>query len=208
MVRATLGFTSLLAVGALAGCASSATTTATATATPVVATAAPTAVVSASAVPTSVDPCQVVPASEASSLTGASYTAGKEETTGGGGKVCLYGSSTLNILWVIVGQSADASTAQAQFAQEEADAQAFLQNGLPAGANANATLSDVSITGADQAAVGTGSASLSGQTLNFTDLAARKSASFLFFSNVTLGHPAATAAAMQAQAQTSLGRLP
>src|SRR5580700_5237958 len=119
----TLGITvataSLLAACGAAGSDTSPTpasssNAATPTATPI-ATAPPTAAPTASqtAVPTSYDPCQLVTASEASSLAGVTYGAGKEETNAGGGRDCVYGSETLNVFTVIVGVAADAATADA-----------------------------------------------------------------------------------------------
>jgi hypothetical protein len=210
MVRTTPPLIAALAVGLLTACsASTGTTSPTPTAAATAAatdTQSPSAV--ASAVPTSTDPCQVLTASEASSLSGVSYTAGREETTSGGGKVCVYGYQTLNIFWVLVGEASDAATAQAQFTQEEAQAESFLTTSLPQGANANATLTDATIAGADKAAVGSGSAALAGHTFSFSDLAALKGPSFLFFSNVSLGQSVASSSALETQAATSISRLP
>src|SRR5262245_26067015 len=52
---------------------------------------------------TTTDPCQLVTASEASALTGASYGPGTERAIGPG-KTCVYGGSTKNVFMVDVFQ--------------------------------------------------------------------------------------------------------
>src|SRR5580693_1523974 len=142
---------------------SSSASTPTATAVP---TPTPTAVPtpSQSAVPTSYDPCQLVTASEASSLAGVTYGAGKEETNAGGGKDCVYGAETLNVFTVIVGVAADAATADADWATEESQVKSALTTNAK-GADVNISIADTSLSGADMAAVGTGGASIEGVKL-------------------------------------------
>ena len=61
---------------------------------------------------------------EASSIAGVTFAAGKEDTTSGGAKTCGYGAKTPNVFMVIVAQAPDAATAQADWTQEQAKAQA------------------------------------------------------------------------------------
>src|SRR4051812_39997261 len=53
---------------------------------------------------TTLDPCQLVTAAEASQLSGVTFGPGKEETTGSDntGKRCTYGSQTKNVFFVQV----------------------------------------------------------------------------------------------------------
>src|SRR5580693_6899677 len=122
---------------------SSSASTPTATAVP---TPTPTAVPtpSQSAVPTSYDPCQLVTASEASSLAGVTYGPGREETNAGGGRDCVYGYQTLNVFTVIVGVASDAATAQADWAAEENQVKSAL-NTSAKGASVDIQITDTSI---------------------------------------------------------------
>lgn len=209
MIRTTLSAAAVLAVGLLAACGASTTGTspsATPTATPVPA-ATPTPASTATAVPTSIDPCQLITASEASSLAGVSYGAGTESVTSGGAKRCVYGSQTLNILSVIVAVAPDAATAQADWASEEAQVKAALQSSAQ-GASINVNINDTSnLSGADKAAVGTGSASIAGQTLYASVIYFLKGPTFVSFSDLVLGHASPSASAMEAEANTVLGRI-
>jgi hypothetical protein len=161
-------------------------------------------------VPTTTDPCQVVTASEAGSLAGASYGQGREETTSGGGKICIYGYQTLNVFEVLVAIAPDAGTAQAQWASEESKAQAALNKVFTQapGLKVSLNVGDVTITGADKAAVATSSATYSGHAFNAAAVYLLKGADFLSFSDLVLDHPAPSASAMQSEALTALGRLP
>ena len=171
------------------------------------ATPASTPTASQTAVPTSLDPCQVVPASEASSVAGVSFATGKEETYSGNGKGCVYGAATLNVFTVIVAVAPDAATAQADWVTEEAQVKATLQTAAQ-GHGINVSSGDVSLSGADKAAVGTGSASIAGVTLAASVIYFLKGATFVSFSDLTLGHTAPSAATMEAEAQNVIGRLP
>jgi hypothetical protein len=161
-----------------------------------------------SAVPTSLDPCALVTADEASTLAGTTFGAGTESTTSGGAKICTYGSATTAVVNVLVAQAADAATAQADWAQEQAEAQAQLQQSVPAGVSLSFSLDDTSVTGADKAAVGTASASISGVGVAISAIYVLKGAVFFTFSDLAVGHAAAAATALEAQAGTTIGRLP
>jgi len=167
----------------------------------------PSATPSASGQATTLDPCQLVTAAEASALAGVTFGAGLEETTGsnGTGKRCTYGAQTKNVFFVQVATAASADDAQAQWTTEEAEADADLASGFD-GAAVNVAKSDLTGLG-DRAAVGTGSVAIEGQTISGGDIYLLKGPNFLAFGDLTLG-TAPTAAALQAQAATSLGRMP
>jgi hypothetical protein len=188
------------------GASSSASTTATPT---VAATPSPTGSVTASAsesantVPTIYDPCALVTPAEASTLTGASFTSGSESTTEGGGKICSYGEQGI-VFEVLVGQSADAATAQAQ----EPAFKAELESGVAQAGIANPTLTELpGFEAGVDAAVIEGSATIQGVKASAIALYALKGAVFLAISEVTVGGTPATSDSMQAQAHTSLGRI-
>ena len=166
----------------------------------------PSATPSATAKATTLDPCQLVTAAEASALSGASFGAGIEESTGGTGKRCTYGSQTKNVFFVQVATAASASDAQATWAAEEAQADAALTSDFPAEVTANVTKADVTGLG-DRAAVGTGSETIAGQTISGGVIYLLKGPNFLAFGDLTLG-TAPTADALKAQATISLDRMP
>jgi hypothetical protein len=168
--------------------------------------AAPAAAPSQSAAATSLDPCQLVTSSEASSLAGTTYGSGQEETDNGG-KRCVYGSGTTNVFTVEVAQAQDSATAQADWAQDQSEAQAAVEQKLPSGVNV--TLDTQNVTGlADRAATATGSTSIDGQAVGFSGIYLLKGATFLAFQDVQLGSAAPTASAMQTEAATALARVP
>lgn len=157
---------------------------------------------------TTLDPCQLVTAAEASQLSGVTFGAGTQETTGtnGTGKRCTYGAQTKNVFFVQVGTGASASDAQAEWATEQAQADADLAKGFPAEITVNITKTDVAGL-ADRATVGTGSETVAGQTISGGVIYLLKGANFLGFGELTLG-TAPTADALKAQAATSLARMP
>lgn len=170
-------------------------------------TATPTPVPSQTAVPTAIDPCQIVPASEASSVAGVSYGPGREETTSGGGKICVYGYQTLNVFQVIVAVASDAATAQADWAQEEAQVKTALDEAAK-GYTFTFNVNDVSnISGADMAAVGTGGGQIAGQTLGVSGVYLLKGPVFVSFSDLVLGHAAPSTSALEGEANTVVGRM-
>ncbi|HYM66260.1 MAG TPA: DUF3558 family protein [Patescibacteria group bacterium] len=197
----------LLAFGAalaLAACGSSSTAaTSPSPSTP----ASPSAPATPSAT-TTLDPCQLVTSQEASALTGVTFGPGTPEDYTGS-KGCGYGSGTLNIFRVVVAQAPDAATAQADWAQEQAQAQTALAQAAGVGSNVSLTVNDVSnVAGADRAAVGSGSFPIGGKTFNVSAIYVIKGAVFFSFSDIAVDVAAPTAAAMEAQAQTVIGRLP
>ncbi|MGE5291457.1 MAG: hypothetical protein ACM3ML_30495 [Micromonosporaceae bacterium] len=146
-------------------------------------------------------------AAEASSLAGATYGAGREETFSGSGKGCVYGYQTLNVFTVEVAQSSSAATAQADFSQEQARAQEALKKLGPSGVSLHLSAGPVPNLG-DRAARVTGSATLNGQTLGVSGIYVLKGTIFFAFQDVQLGSNAPSAAAMEAEARTVLSRLP
>ena len=180
-----------------------------ATAPPTVSSVAPAPTPAASSVPVAVDPCALVTQSEASALAGTTFGPGKPETNSGGGKECLYGGGTLNVFMVLVGQAPDAATAQANWAQEQAKAQDALKKSVPPTVALNFKVNDVSsIPGADKASLASFTASMQGVSIAASSVYLLKGAVFLAFSDLALGGSVPSASAMEAQAATSLGRLP
>jgi hypothetical protein len=164
---------------------------------------------SASAQPSgNLDPCQLVTQSEASTLAGVSFGVGTKETVSSGATMCTYGGQTRNVFLVEVAVAPDAATAQADWAQEESQAQSALTELVTSsGASVNLKAGDITLTGADKAATATASKTVSGVTLSISAIYVLKGAVFFTFSDLVLGKPAPSVAAMEAQAQTVLTRV-
>jgi hypothetical protein len=152
-----------------------------------------------------VDPCRVVTAAEASSLTGGSFGPGKRSTVHGSRR-CVYGANTLLVFTVEVSRAASAAEAQAAFTQNEARARRALTDQVPAHLLASLHVSEVSGVG-DRAAIGTYSAQVGGETIGVSAIYVLDGTTFLTFSDLNLSSAAPTDEAMEAQARTSLGRL-
>ncbi len=211
-----------LAIGAtvlvLAACSSSPTASSTSAATTPTATSRPAAAsTTAASTPaattaqavsqTSLDPCQLVTRAEASALASATFGAGKEEAFGGGGKGCVYGAQTLNVLTVEVAQASDPAAAQAAWSTEQAKAQDALKQGAPAGAPV--TLKTAALSGlGDRAATATATAKIAGQTISISGIYVLKGAVFFAFQDLVLGRSAPATGALSSEATTVLGRLP
>jgi hypothetical protein len=157
------------------------------------------------AVPTSIDPCQIIPADEAGQLAGATFGAGKESTTEGNARICTYGANSLNVFTVEVAIAPDAATAQADEAAAMADIDAEA-----------AKLSSHGITttklpgfapGAD-AVLFDGTVSLAGVTVGGSGIYVLHGTTFFGFSDIALRQAPPTADALKAEAMTVLGRLP
>jgi hypothetical protein len=156
------------------------------------------------AVPTSLSPCSLVTQDEASAL--ANFSAGKgKESTDANGRNCSYSQAGL-LFDVRVVVAPDAATAKAG----EPAFKASLEEGAK-----QAGLTDVKLTelpnfepGVDAATI-TGSATVSGVKLKASALYALKGAVLVAITILTIGGAAVpTSEAMQAQARTTLGRLP
>jgi hypothetical protein len=160
--------------------------------------------ISAQGVPTSIDPCQLVPQAEASTLAGASFGPGKEETAGLS-KRCTYGGQTLNVFTVEAAEATDATAAQAAWDDAQAQVNTELKQQVPAGVNL--AVANTAVTGiGDKAAVVSGTATIQGQTIGISGIYVLKGAKFFAFQDLKLGTPP-SAAAMEAEAQQALGRL-
>lgn len=220
MVRVAAGLGGAAVVALVAACGS---TSSTSTSTPSAASSSTTSTTATTggtaatggAINTALDPCQLVTASEASTLAGATYSTGTEQTntdTAGGGtsRMCIYGGTTTNVFEVLVAQASSASAAQADWAAQESKVQSGLSSGasnLPPGTNFQFNINDTSVSGADKAAAGTISATISGQTLAGSAVYVLKGATFVAITDITVGHAAPTVAAMEGQAGTTLGRV-
>jgi hypothetical protein len=128
---------------------------------------------------TSLDPCQLLPSQEASSLAGTSFGAGTEGTIPGGGKTCTYGSQSKNIFFVEVVQVSSEGLKVTQL-PDFADGAVTAQANLSAG----------------------------GVNINGSAFAFRKGTIFFGFSDVAVGSAAPDSTALKSEATTVLGRLP
>ncbi|PZS38265.1 MAG: hypothetical protein DLM62_14680 [Pseudonocardiales bacterium] len=215
MRRTAATFTVIASALLLAACSSPATTASSQPASPVATQAsAPTSAAAQSSaaatqpgVATSLNPCQLVTSSEASSLAGTTYGPGLEERSGKDGKRCVYGSQTTNVFTVEVGQAKNPATAQADWSKEQARAQALVNKKLPAGISLSFKTRNVPGLG-DRAATVSGSTSAAGQSIALSGIYLRKSATFLAFQDVLLGHAAPSTGALEAEARTALARVP
>ena len=158
---------------------------------------------------TTLDPCELVTAAEASQLSGATFGAGKKEVTGtsGAGMRCTYGAQTTNVFFVQVASAANASDALAEWADEEAAFDADISSSLPGNPNATTTKSDLTGLG-DKAASGTLTDNVDGQTIDINVIYVLKGANLLAFGDSTVNAPAASPDALKAQAVISLDRMP
>jgi hypothetical protein len=212
MHRAAFRVVTGLSVVLLAACTGSTATTAPqpTQAPSVVASTAPTAAgstapsaaapsIEPTGVPTTLDPCQLVTASEASQLSGATFSAGTEGTTQGGGKTCVYGAQTSNVFTVIVAVAPDVATAKA------AEAEAVVLMAKAAGKGYKPTeLPNF----ADGAVYYVGDLKIGAATDHTGSMYVLKGTTFFGFGDLNSSGLALTGAGLQAQAQTILSRLP
>jgi hypothetical protein len=212
MNRAAFGLVGGLSVVLLAACTGSTATTApqptlAPTSVPSVApTPASSSAPSAAApsaeptgVPTSLDPCQLVTASEASDLSGASFPAGTEGTTQGGGKTCVYGAQTSNVFTVIVAVAPDVATAKAGEAEAEAQIAKAAGKGVKPTELPNF---------ADGAVYYAGDLKIGSATYHVGAIYVLSGTTFFGFSDLNSGGLVLTGTGLQAQAQAILSRLP
>ena len=155
------------------------------------------------AVPTDISPCSLVTRDEASALGGFKAGPGKESTANNS-RSCNYGAAGI-VFTVIVSVAPDAATAKAA----EPDFKATLEKGAAqAGLDVKLTELPDFEPGVDAATL-TGSATESGVTLKASALYALKGAVLVAITILTIGGAAVpTSEAMQAQARTTLARLP
>lgn len=153
-----------------------------------------------------VDPCSLIPLSEASALAGANFSTPTHDSSG---STCIYGSQTLNVFTVTAAQASDPATAQAQWSQYEAKAQDLSLSDVPAGVTVAYNLTDLpDLAGADRATLASGSASLLGRSISVGACYLLKGATFVAFTDLQAGSAAPTADALQAEAATVLSRIP
>jgi hypothetical protein len=148
-----------------------------------------------SAVPTAIDPCALVTSAEASKLAGITYGPGKAETTPTGEKKCSYGAGATNLIQVGVLESPDMATINAAKVDALAEIQQLVSKGIK--------VTQLPTLG-DGGAVAQGTAG----PLNVSAIDVTKGLIFFHIGHLAVGRPAATSAALQAQAETVLGRLP
>jgi hypothetical protein len=159
------------------------------------------------AVATSLDPCQLVTSSEASSLAGVSYGKGEEKTSDHGkGKQCVYGSQTRNVFTVEVGQASSAAEAEAEWATAQAQAKALVASKLPPGIHVTLATDSVSGVG-DRASTVHGDATIGGQAVGFSGIYALKGPTFFAFQDLAVGTSAPSVSDLTSQAQTTAGRV-
>jgi hypothetical protein len=160
---------------------------------------------SATAVPTSIDPCQLVPSAEAGALAKAAFGAGQESTTSGNGRICTYGAQTTNVLLVEVAVAPDAATAK----QDETAAIAEVQAKAAQLAAQGLTLTQLPnfASGADAAQIN-GSISAGAASIGVAGIYVLHGATFFAIVDEVVGQAQPTADAMKAEAMTVLGRLP
>jgi len=158
----------------------------------------------------SLDPCKLVTAQEASNLTGTTFGAGVEETADNGARECVYSRPNQNVFIVMVNVASDATTAEADWATTEADAQSGLQKLAGSeGASVGLHAGNITLPGADQAATAVAGGAIGGNhILNVSAIYVLKGAVFFMFSDLSLDKPAPAASAMAATASTVLTRIP
>jgi hypothetical protein len=202
----------LLGLVSIAGCTTAATGAPSTSAPIILPTATPVStsapislptLPSATAVVTSLDPCKLVTAQEASTLAGATFGAGKESTTEGNMKICTYGGQTVNVLNVDVAQAPDAATAKAAETAALAAAEAAAQQQAP-----GVTMTQTELPSfADGALVVSANAKIGGQTIALSGIYVLSGTTFFAIVDLVLNKPAPTSEALQAQAQVVLGRI-
>jgi hypothetical protein len=204
----TIGLSLVIIAALLSACSASASTP-----VPTVAQAPDSAPQStATQVPTSapqptatqgpLDPCMLLPASEASTLAGASYGPGVEDNSPGGLKRCVYGAQTMNVFTVELAQAADVNAAKAAKAQFLSDLKTNL---------AQLTSEGFVITEmpdfADGAVLATVSVTVDGVSYNGSAIGFLKGTIFFGFADFLAGGPAPDSTALQNEATTVIGRL-
>jgi hypothetical protein len=203
MTRTKIGISVLVVAALLAACAAPSPTpapTPTPEPTPTIAPASPNQQAAAT---TTLDPCQLITSAEASKLAGASFGAGAESTTSGGGKICTYGANTKNVFMVEVGQAPDVATAKAY----QADFLATIQENLARLTSEGLVPTDVPNLG-DAAIYAEASFTLPTGTINGSAIGVRKGTIFFGYSDLVADGPAPTRAAMESEAKAVLGKLP
>jgi hypothetical protein len=156
-------------------------------------------------VPTSIDPCKLISADEAGKLAGTTFKAGKETTTSGNGRICTYGSATLNVFSVEVAIAPDEATAKSEEAAFQADLNASANKlGGP-----KVTVSQLpGFAPGTDAALLAATVSVGGKTLGMRGMYVLRGTTFFSFSDIALDKAPPSADTMKSEAMTVLDRLP
>jgi hypothetical protein len=139
-------------------------------------------------------------------LANAKFGPGKEESNAGGGKECIYGSQTTNVVTVEVAVAADAATAQADYSEEQAQAQTLIETKLPPGTVAKLNTTNTEGIG-DRASTVTGTSAILGKPIYFTGIYVLKGPVFFLIGDLVVDAKPPTVAAIQDQAKVTLGRI-
>lgn len=145
-------------------------------------------------VATTADPCQLVTAQEASTLTGAAYGPGTERAAGVG-KTCVYGGGTNNVLMVDVWQGSAALLQQMR---------GLLTAELAKG-SASGHVDPIPVSGLGDSAT---AYAVSGEPFNASSIYVLIGNYAIYVVDEATVSPAPTTAALTATARTALGRLP
>jgi hypothetical protein len=152
---------------------------------------------------TALDPCQLLPAEEASTLAGVTFGNGEAQMQVGGMKTCTYSSQNGNVLTMNVIEAQDEAAAKAQLAQFMAQLQAQIPQ---------LTSEGIKVTElpnlADGATIGEASLSTPLGTVSGSIIGVVKGKIFFGFSDIVTGGPAPTSQALQDEAGKILTRLP
>ena len=154
------------------------------------------------------DACQVIGSDEASTYAGVAYDAGAPIQMDNGSTGCAYHAGTTSVLTIIVAQAPDTDTAQAQWADYAARAQALVTEDLPPGTQVNLIPNDVNDLPADRAAIATGTGNLFGQSLNASACYLLKGTTFVGFTEIARGQSTPAPADVEVEALNVLGRMP
>jgi hypothetical protein len=150
-----------------------------------------------------INPCDLVPQDEASTLANYQFDVGSLEDDPNGGQRCVYGSQSTNVMSVLVAQASDPTTAQGYrdkfVAEMQSQAAQLAANGL--------VVTEVPDF-ADGAVQATLDLSIGGMTISGSAFGFLKGDTFVGISDVTRGQPAPTIDALKAEANTVIGRLP
>jgi len=184
--------------GGAGGSGAGATPTSGATGSPPGGTA-PSPIESSAGVLPAVDPCQLVPAGEASRLAGTSFTGGAEDQAENDAKQCIYGAQTANVLTVFVLQAASR-------AQAEAGKQQFLA-ALRQKADNQLHVTQIPNL-ADGGVLGRASASVNGIAFAGSAIVVLKGTIAFGISDIVLGGDEPSDAALLQEARAVLSRLP
>jgi hypothetical protein len=105
-----------------------------------------------------------------------------------------------------VAQAATPEAANAEWTQDQAQAQEALKKQVPAGLSVHLDTTNLSGLG-DRAAAVRASAKIQGVSIALSGIYVLKGATFFAFQDLTLGNSAPSQSALKSQAETVLGRI-